>query len=228
MDWSFGKRFLNILCDQDASLTPQVIGNEERCKVEFIDVHSCQSMWSPVAQIRANGSLMEFREDFFWKRKKTTKSLGYIVHTDRVGPRNELKLGRITIKLQPNRKLDWYNFMRELCSHVQPTYGMMHLFTEPELTPDQVNNDFQIGVASKRLERGIPELACINFLGAKLAGSVNRVKIESSVGTVEAVGEGHLVSVSDNLFSVEDDYVGFSKKRRKLKSIFDEGVFLMK
>lgn len=224
--WLFGKRFIEILCNQNISLVPQIIGNEERCKDQFVDIESCEPIWSPVAEIRSNGSVREFNEDFFWKRKNVIKSQGHIFHTAKVGSRGELMLGSITIKFQINRKFDWFNLIRELIAHVRPTYGMIHLFTEPELTPDRVHNDFQIGTASRRLAIGVPELAYMNFFGDGLAGGVNQKQLELEGGIVEEIGSGYLVCVGKNLFDIEDDFEAFSTKRKNLKSVFPTGVFL--
>ena len=225
-DWLFGKRFLEILTTQGAMFIPELIGNYESCNEQFISVESCESVWESTAEIRAYGSLNEFNEDFFWKKRSSIKCLGHVMHTTRVGPRSKLKLGSITIKYQVNKKTDWYKFMIDLCSHVEPTYGMMHLFTAPELTRDQLNNDFQIGISSKRLERGIPELACFNFFNNELANTVDIDEIRMKGGIVEKVGDGYFVSINEDLFEVDKNYLGFSQKREVLKSAFEKGVFL--
>ena len=75
-DWVFGKHFLEILCNKHELLAPEFIGNEERCIKQNFDMTTAESLWAPVCQMRIQGSLREFSDDFFGDEKNQLKVWG--------------------------------------------------------------------------------------------------------------------------------------------------------
>ncbi len=229
-DWEFGRRFLQMLCDFDDRLKPELVSNWEEFKEKFNGVDACKSTWAPIAQLRAGGSMSEFHWDFFWKRKHSVKSKGWVVHTSRQGPKQEMAWGQIVLTAQPHRKIDWFTLFHRAIVLTAPEFGMLHLFTDPELerTPfGSPESDFKAGPVQNALADGIPNLAWATFFGGEFVSEVDANCIREAGFPIEPIDKGHLVRVTETIHDVVDDYVMFSERRANLKALFRDGLFLI-
>ena len=177
--------------------------------------------------MRANGVLSDFYQDFAWRRKRAVKHSGYIAHTSR-NIRGQIVPGSANLCSAPSDKVDWYSLFKTWCDIFPPQLGMLHLFTEPELSPEVQNNSFQIGSFNAALKPDVPNVGWAMFYGDEFANEVDADRIAALGYPIEETGSGYLVRVTSNIEDVTSDFPKFSERRAELKRLFREDFFLVK
>jgi len=225
--WNSGEKLIDSLGLNGELLLPeQVSHNADKFTEPFLGKASCESVWASKASIRANGALLDFYQDFAWRRKKAIKSSGSVVHTSR-NTRGQLVPGSISLSAAFSDKADWYSLFKAWCEFFPPQLGMLHPFTGPELSPAERNGSFQIGSFNAALKPDIPNIGWAMFYGDEFSQEVNSDLIAASGFPIERIGNGYLVRVTDSIQDVVDDFPLFSKRRAELKTLFREGLFLI-
>ena len=68
----------------------------------------------------------------------------------------------------------------------------------------------------------------LTFYGDKFAKEVDEKSIAAAGFPIQKIGNGYLVQVTENINDVVNDFPMFSKRRAELKSLFRDGLFLIK
>ncbi|WP_454834558.1 hypothetical protein [Pseudomonas lini] len=228
ISWGVGEKFIDSLSLGGDLLVPeQVSQNADKFIEPFMGKAASEGVWASKASIRVNGTLSDFYQDFAWRRKKTIKCSGNVVHTAR-NARGQLVPGAVSFRSACSEKVDWYSLFKAWCGVFPPQLGMLHLFSEPELGSHEKNNSFQIGSFNSALKPDVPNIGWAMFYGDEFAEEVDADRIAASGFPVEKLSNGYLVKVTKNLQEVTSDFPLFSKRRAELKSLFREDFFLIK
>ena len=226
--WDVGEKFIDSLdLGGDLLVPEQVSHNADRFKEPFMGKAASEGVWASKGSIRANGSLFDFYDDFAWRRKKTIKCTGSVVHTKR-NIRGQIVPGDVHLHSACSEKVDWYSLFKVWCGLFPPQLGMLHLFSGPDLSYREQDNSFQIGSFNARLKPEIPNIGWAMFYGDEFAEEVDAERIAASGFPVEKLSNGYLVRVTKDLQDVVSDFPLFSKRRAELKSLFREDLFLIK
>ncbi|WP_197429996.1 MULTISPECIES: hypothetical protein [Stenotrophomonas] len=103
---------------------------------------------------------------------------------------------------------------------------MLHLFTAPELGPSDINGSFQIGSFNSALNPEIPDIGWSMFYGDEFCREVDQGRINSAGFSVESFGEGYLLTVTDEISDVMNDFPLFYRRRAELGHLFRNDLFL--
>lgn len=226
--WGVGEKLIDSLSLNGGLLLPeQVSDNPDKFTESFLEKALCERIWAAKGSSRANGVLSDFYQGFAWRRKKSIKSLGSVVHAFR-NARGQRVPGEIAFKAAYSDKVDWYSLFKVWCEIFPPQLAMLHPFTDPELNPAERTGSFQIGSFNAALKPDIPNVGWGMFYGDEFSQEVNADLIAASGFPVERIGNGYLVRVTNNIQDVVDDFSLFSKRRAELKRLFREGLFLIK
>jgi hypothetical protein len=139
-----------------------------------------------------------------------------------------LQPGQILLRAHPDRTVDWLALLRVFCHLAQPKYGILHLLTEIELTKAEFNSPeflFMRGPPGWAVESSVPNLGWANFFGDEFAQMVDVARLQGQGCVTERIGDGHLVTATDGLFDVCDDFTKFSARRASLKRQFASEFF---
>jgi hypothetical protein len=228
INWGIGEKLIDSLSLGGGLLLPeQVSHNADKFTEPFLGKASCESVWASKASVRANGALSDFYQDFAWRKKKTIKASGSVVHTSR-NTRGQLVPGSVSLNAACSDKADWYSLFKVWCEIFPPQLGMLHLFTSPELSPSEKNSSFQIGSFNSALKPDVPNIGWSMFYGDEFAQEVSADKVAAAGFPIERLGNGYLVRVTNRIQDVVDDFSLFSKRRVELKGLFRENFFLIK
>lgn len=70
-EWEFGKDFIASLYEWGGLILPEQIShNADKFVDLFVGADECKDCWGAEGEIRVNGSMSRFHEDFAWRRKK--------------------------------------------------------------------------------------------------------------------------------------------------------------
>ncbi|CAB3744430.1 hypothetical protein [Achromobacter denitrificans] len=226
VDWDVGSRLLESLYSNEGLLSPEFVShNVDKVKEPFEGGAQAELFWAEKASIRANGSLSDFFLDFAWRRKRSVKSSGNVIHTFR-NIRNKIVPGSARLNSVFSDKIDWYQLFKTWSEIFPPQLGMLHYFTEPELGPHEVHNSFQIGSFKAALKPEVPDSGWAMFYGDEFAEKVDADRIASAGFPIEKIGDGYLVRVTNDIQDIVADFQLFAQRRVELKSLFPEGFFL--
>jgi len=231
--WHYGKTMLELMRKTDERLIPQFISdNGDRVNIPYKDVTSCEKHWTATGQLRGvNGGWTDFPLQFAMKRKNAIKYTGTVDHTERIGPKSELMAGCVKFQFQPNKKIAWLDLLREYCDVFEPKFAMLHLFTEPELdrcVAISPEGSFRRGPVSRTLSRsGIPNLAWATYFGSEYIDDIDEKKLMAQGFSVEKIGNGYLVVITEDIFDIEKDFIKFSVTRNLAKKQFKNDMFLI-
>jgi hypothetical protein len=132
------------------------------------------------------------------------------------------------LRADPDRTVDWLALLRVFCNLAQPKYGILHLLTEIELTKAELNSPehlFMRGPPGWAVASSVPNLGWANFFGDELAHVVDIARLQAQGCVTEGIGDGYLITVTDDLFDVCDDFAKFSTRRALLKEQFASDFF---
>nr|WP_269807884.1 hypothetical protein [Pseudomonas agronomica] len=226
--WDVGEKFIDSLSLGGGLLAPeQVSHNADEFTEPFMGKAASESVWASKASIRVNGTLSEFYQDFAWRRKRTIKHSGSVVHTTR-NARGQLVPGAISFRSACSDKVDWCSLFKAWCEVFPPQLGMLHHFSDPELGSNEKNNSFQIGSFNSALKPDVPNIGWAMFFGDEFAGDVDAERIVASGFPLEKLSNGYLLRVTNELQDVVSDFPLFSKRRAELKKLFKDDFFLIK
>ncbi|WP_201766100.1 hypothetical protein, partial [Verminephrobacter aporrectodeae] len=109
----------------------------------------------------------------------------------------------------------------------------MHLFTDIETRDDAFGTDEHAIVAADHFlagppaavleDEGIPNLGWATFFGREYTKEIDAEKLRANGFAVEAIGDGHLVILTENIFDVADNFPLFSARRSELKKLLRPG-----
>ena len=75
------------------------------------------------------------------------------------------------------------------------------------------------------MESSVPNLGWANFFGDEFAQLVDVARLQAQGCATERIGDGYLLTVTDSLFDVHDDFAKFSARRALLKQQFAGDFF---
>ena len=221
------EKIISSMADFDSRLTPEFYSNEEeKINIEFSSVSDCFDAWKAqmVSKFKPEGYYkeVEFRStlEFAWKRKRVVKYSAVFHHSNMVGEaayRADVRkkpwmlYGNLTIKFSPVRKdLDYLALFKKLSMVLAPLYGVLHLFTEPELCKAKFSDpitSFQLGVSSRALqtEGCLPELGWANCFSNEFNGDLQAEELPSDVLNENISNSSHITAVPLTFISVSFD-----------------------
>ncbi len=222
-----GERILTAICATDEKLRPEYISNAEPIKTPFVSIDDCKERWAPKATMRGLGVVADVALPFLWKRDRPIKYYGHVMHTS-TNFKGQMTLGQVIVRSDIERGIDWSSIFGELCAIAKPKFGMLHLFTAPELAKAEFKSpqsSFQIGPAGWSLDSGIPNLGWANYLGDDFAADVDITQLAAHGFSAHRMGEDCLITTTRDLFDVADNFGTFSDRRSNLKKLFRTGLF---
>jgi hypothetical protein len=253
--WDFGAKFLSPLF-RETWITPDRAATfGEVTATHGFDVKylgECRAHWGSKAVIRTNGSLNEFVQDFHWKRRKVSKSQGYVTFAE-TSIKGKRIPGRVLFQSQYRNEVDWASLFVNWCKITAPFAAILHPLISKEDHQARSNKDvrnysweeeisqqawsrflggefyceFRAGEMNTMVT-GLTNLGWASFFGGKHVEEVDEVAISAAGFPVQKIGSGYLVQVTDNISDVVNDFSGFSRKRSRLRSLFRDGLFLIK
>ncbi|MCP1646625.1 hypothetical protein J2T41_006284 [Pseudomonas citronellolis] len=222
--WRVGYDILSAFSDGDSRLIPESLYQWENKISDFNSVSACEPYWAQVAVMQAQGLKMDFPMGLRWKRKKVVKYDAEINHTHR-NIKGDVVEGSLVVEAQYHRKVEWLDVFRNVCSAMRPRYALMHIFSQDEISSVKVGS-LESCFSSGVLYQGkIPDIGWAIFCGDDLAGLVDSFRISVAGFSVEELGNGFLIRVTEDLQDVVEDFSLFSRRRAELKSLFKEGYF---
>jgi len=231
--WSFGKRFVQSLCDFDPRFVPERVGHGERRTAPFAGIDDCESLWASPIEYRMGDLRWDSFEQFWWRRSSRVRALGRVDHTRRVGPRNELFPGTIKSDFGAVKDVRWREFFAGCCQLCEPIFAMLHWFTAHEMKRGEMASGspqlgFRLGTQNWELaERQIPQLAWGTYWGEELAQWADVAALRQGGFDVEPLGNGWLLWLSPNLTDVLSDFSSFVSRRSEAKRHFLPGLFML-
>lgn len=78
------------------------------------------------------------------------------------------------------------------------------------------------------LVSGLTNLGWASFFGGEFSKEVDESMIAAAGFPVRKIGDGYLVQVTENISDVIDNFALFSQRRAELKSLFRDGLFMIK
>lgn len=232
-DWQFGEQILKTLEQADSRLLPEKVGNFEPLRATTKSVDDCRAYWANFYNSSTPG-LEKNSDDFIWKRTKSIKSSGQMLHKRR-SLNGSVKAARLVFRSAADRKVAWPELFKNLCRILDPKYGTLHLVTDiedvdgafgEEADASYATNDFLNGVPPFRLDEQGPANICWgNYFGPEFSDELSNNGNIESVFQCESIQQGNFAFVTDNIFDVSDNFEYFSNQREKLKGAFRKGFF---
>ncbi|WP_313493845.1 hypothetical protein [Stenotrophomonas sp.] len=226
-DWAIGEKLVESLSLSGGRLLPEQIShNADKFSNNFIDSSSIRDCWAAEEIFDVNGVQSVLYRDFAWRRRRSVKSIGSVVHTFR-NLRGQVVPGSISLRASYSDEVDWMVVFRRWCEIFEPQLGMLHLFTAPELHPDNLNDSFQIGSFNSALSPEVPNIGWSMFYGDDFSREVDDERIKSMGFSVESLMGGRLVTVTKEIGDIVADFSLFDRRRAELKRLFRNGFFLV-
>jgi hypothetical protein len=226
-DWSVGRRVLRAFEEAGDQFVPETLYQWEDKIGIYKSVEQAEPYWAQVAQMRMNGSLLEFPIGLRWKRSRSVKYEAEISHTGR-NSRGNIIEGRLNIYAAANRKADWRSLGMRLSEAMNSNVAMMHCFASLNdqacrlTTPER---DFRSFVV---VNGKIPNIGWGMFFGGDFSKEVDENAVSAAGFLIETIGNGYWVQVTENINDVIHDFAMFSKRRAELKSLFRDDLFIIK
>lgn len=230
-DWSFGRRYLTMLTEFNEELTPQVFDQSEPIRRAFESVDDCAPYWADIVARRHESVLWQNKRSFFWRRRKRIRSLGWVTHTSRGGPRDEIIPGDIMTIFAPADTIDWRALFRRHVELCEPIFASLHFVTAPERAKSEFNGDyvgFELGAYWHQLAKGrIPQLAWGSFFGGDFADAADPDALAAVGFETERLANGWLLWLTPQIEDVRLAYTTFLERRARARSLFRPNLFLM-
>jgi hypothetical protein len=115
-------------------------------------------------------------------------------------------------------------------SVIDPSIGMIHLFTDNERQQSQggAAASFAAGSFGGPAKPGAPNVGWAMAYGAEYLPEVDVSRIKAAGFPVDKRDSFVVVRVTENLSDVVDDFPHFSRRRAELKSLFRPDLFWIK
>ncbi len=226
-DWTIGERLVESLGLSGKWLLPEQIShNADKFSGELIGSGSIEDCWASKEVIEINGVQSAFYRDFAWRRRRSIKSVGSVVHTfkNMIG---QVVPGSISLRASYSDEIDWALIFKRWCEIFRPQLGMLHVFTAPELRSDEINGSFQIGSFNSALNPEIPNIGWSMFYGDEFSREVDCERMNLEGFSAESLMGGYLVKVTGEIGDVISDFPLFSQRRADLKRLFRSDLFLV-
>ena len=224
-DWSYGRRFFELLLATDPRLEPQHIGEPDR-QVPYHNVDSFRSKWAAPAVIRVGDDRTDTIWPLLWRRGRSFKYSGWVDFTHR-SKANQLLNGSVTITSDFDKDTNWLKLFKGICELVEPFGGILHLLTKPELhhkTPRY--SPYYPPINAGAFERkDLANIGWATLFGPLFADEVDFQMLSDRGYLVETFAGGHLVRMSESICDVAKDFAAFSRRRAELKSYFRKNLF---
>lgn len=252
--WKVGEKLLSPLF-KDGRLVPERAATFGEVTAshgfDVEDIKECRAHWASQAVMRTNGSSDKFTEDFHWRRRKVAKSQGYVSFSE-ASMRGKKIPTRVFLQSQYRKEIDWAGLFVNWCNITTPFAAILHPRATQE-SPKKSNKDvrdysydedvyqqvwsrflcgefyseFRAGELNS-LVSGLTNLGWASFFGGEFSTEVDEAIIAAAGFPVRKIGDGYLVQVTENISDVIDDFALFSKRRAELKSLFRDGLFMIK
>ncbi|MCW8199699.1 hypothetical protein D8B23_15065 [Verminephrobacter aporrectodeae subsp. tuberculatae] len=233
--WEFGRKVLEAFYETDSRLAPGRLDSDAKIWKLFRGVAACEKYWAKEGIINANKSgrgRVSVKWDCGWTRSEAVEYRYDMIHT-MVNQFGELRPGWLKGDADADRKIDWRRLFHRLVELANPQFAILHLFTDVETRDDAfgadehaiiATDDFLMGPPAAILkDRGIPNLAWATFFGREYTQEIDAEKLRANGFAVEAIGDGHLVTLTENIFDVADNFALFSARRSELKKLLRPG-----
>ena len=165
---------------------------------------------------------------------------------------NAADASTISIQHTWSPRVDWVELFRLLTEVFQPSYAMLHLFTEAEVAASAGRDRFDVfdgpvtgersftswksiladwrfpdhfDLAARRRYRFLPELAWANWLGPEFDGQYDKAFLQANAASPVPMARGFAFQITQDLRDIEQHPAAFSDARAKLKSAFASGFF---
>lgn len=224
-DWSVGKEILDAFSG-DLRLVPETLFQWETKIAEYESVSGCKPYWAQVAKIQAQGTKIEIPIGLRWKRKKVAKYECEVSHTH-TSIKGELISGSVNVRAQFNSKVDWFELFSKLCIATRPKYAMLHIFSGSELEGIKAGTPESLFLSGVLQSGKISNASWSMFLGTEFLVGLDIDVLRGNGFFVDELDGGCIIRITDDIQDVINDFSSFSKCRADLKSVFQDGFFLM-
>lgn len=232
-EWARGRALLSALVNVNSNLMPEKVGITEPLAVVVNDIDDCEPFWA-IADDSGDERLRGNADSFMWKRSRSIKSSGHVIHKHR-SKSGRVRPGRFIFRADFDWHCNWDALFEKVCQILKPEYATMHCFGELEQNPKAYSqgvldsygfNDHVEGLSFHAMEeRGLANISWANYFGPNKSSVIPEAAIKSGGFAVKNVGDGKLIRVTDDIFGVIDDFAAFSNRRVKLKAMFLPGTF---
>jgi hypothetical protein len=206
-DWAFGKQLLELFASHDKRLAPQTLSIWGDKIADLSALEDAQSHWAGIGTMRDNGSLREFHVGVGWHRKLTTIP------------------AKLSVYAKPHKAIDWSGFANRLYELTEAQYGFAHLYRDAHLRADFSEAREPTWITEKRTATPVPQLGWSTFLGEPYANLVPSNLSQHQGVSVDQIGAGVAITLTDNVMDVSDDFGSFKLKRAELKASFPKLFF---
>lgn len=257
-DSEFGAAIYRAHEDTSNRLTPNRV-RIWSAKHGVAATHDFSSLWLTVMPFERRegkgpdkGKLLdkgEFRVGAEWSRT------GSLAGRGRVDFRPDLdhsQCDTLSIEFNYDPKIDWYGLFQRLVEICKPAYGMLHLFTELELSRSEAKDHLErfdgplVGegsftswktslgswrapdrwqLAERRTYRFLPQLSWANYFGSEFDGVIDAVRRNAMADGTHGDKDERFLRITEAISDVVDQPEIFDAKRERLKSHFPEGFF---
>jgi hypothetical protein len=254
----FGKAIYQAHEDTSNRLTP----NKVEASVTKHDVETADdfgALWLTIKPYKLvvakgpdKGTLVEKGEYHIGAEWSRTGSLAGRSRVDFRPNTNHADCDRLSIVFNYDPKIDWYGLFERLVDVCKPAYGMLHLFTELELSRSEEKDRFErfdgpvVGegsftswktsegywrhydkwqLAERRYYRYLPQLSWANYFGPEFDGEVDAVRRKIGADANQGNEAGRILRITDAISDVVKRPEFFDAKREELKSQFPNGFF---
>lgn len=158
----------------------------------------------------------------------------------------------LSIEFNYDPKIDWYGLFKRLVDICQPAYGMLHLFTDSELSRYEGKDYLEcfngplVGedsftswktsegtwrrldkwqLAERRTYRFLPQLSWANYFGLEFDGEVDAMRRRAVAEADQGIENGRFLHITESISDVLGRSELFDAKRERLKSYFSDGFF---
>ncbi|MEL4892116.1 hypothetical protein PQU63_11680 [Xanthomonas protegens] len=221
--WSVGDALINLFTENSLIFPEFVSHNPDKFSENFPGKDGCKDLWASVAQIRAQGSMSEFYQDFCLRRKKTVKYRSSLSHR-MINVRSQVVPASFDLHADWSEKIEWRSLFRSLCKILKPQLAMLHLFTKSELNLIGESHNFAIGSFGTALDPKVYGVGWAMFYGDEFQ-NFDFKSIDFCGFEHEQIGDGHMIMVTEKIGDVLDDYSKFDARRNELKRCFPSGFF---
>jgi len=228
---SFGRAFIQSLCEEDKRLVPELVSTSERYKDPFLSIDDFLASWwaIPVKTTVDGQARPDSFDGPFWKRKSTLVSRGMVNHgiTDLWNHRYPSTLW---YECRWAKDVNFSHLFESWVGLSRSDIGMLHVFTDSERrkSPTADDSSFETGSFGGPAKPGLPNIGWAMAYGESYATEVDAARIKSAGFPVDEVDGVTIVRVTDKLNDVVDDFDYFSRRRAELKAMFRPDLFWIK
>lgn len=225
---TFGRSFIQSLCNEDKRLVPEWLSTTESYKDPFLGIEDFLANWwaIPVKTTVDGQSRPDSFDGPFWKRKSALTGRGMVTH-GMVDMRDRRSSAGLWYECRWAKDVDFNNLFDAWVQLSHPEIGMLHLFAEPELHWQDYAADtsFRVGSFGGPAKPGLPNIGWAMAYGAGYAGQVDAARIRAAGFAVDELNGVIVVRITDKLSDVVDDFERFSRRRAELKALFRPDLF---